>query len=93
MSSYREMVRYVEVIEGVKTVLRDSLELGDRVESFDMSTPLFESLVEFDSMAVVNVVMGLEEYFSISIDDDEVDGETFATVGDLSRFVEGKLSD
>lgn len=87
------MVRYVEVIEGVKTVLRDSLELGDRVESFDMSTPLFESLVEFDSMAVVNVVMGLEEYFSISIDDDEVDGETFATVGDLSRFVEGKLSD
>ncbi len=42
-------------------------------------------------MAVVTVVFGLEERFGVEIDGDEIDGETFATVGNLASFIEGKL--
>lgn len=79
------------VAEGIKRVLRESLQLGDRVEDFDDSTALFGSIPEFDSMAVVAVVTGLEEEFDIEIDDDDITAEIFETVGSLSRFVRAKL--
>src|SRR3546814_1382080 len=59
------------VIEGVKRVLQETLQLGDRVERFDPSTPLFGSIPEFDSMAVVTVVTALAEQFDIAVDDDD----------------------
>ncbi len=79
------------VDEGIKRVLRETLQLGDRVENFDESTALFGSIPEFDSMAVVTVVTGLEEEFDIEIDDDDITAEIFETVGSLSRFVSAKL--
>lgn len=42
-------------------------------------------------MAVVSVITSLEERFGISVEDDELDGSTFATVGSLVDFVEAKL--
>jgi len=79
------------VIDEVKIVLRDALELGDRADSFDMSTALFESLVELDSMAVVHVVTALEDHFGFVIEDHEIDGDIFETVGTLTTFVQSKV--
>ena len=83
----------VEVMDGVKTVLRDTLDLGERADSFDADTPLFGGLPEFDSMAVVAVVLALEEQFGVLIDGDEISAETFETVGSLSSFIEIKLAE
>jgi acyl carrier protein len=80
------------VIDGVKRVLQETLQLGDRVQSFDESTSLFGSIPEFDSMAVVAVVTGLEEQFDIEVDDDDFSAEVFETLGSLTRFVEDKLA-
>jgi acyl carrier protein len=81
-----------EALAGVKEVLRDTLELDGRVRGFDASTHLFGSLPEFDSMAVVSVVLALEERFGITIEEDEVSAETFETLGSLARLVEQKLA-
>ena len=81
------------VIDDVKTLLRRTLNLGDRATQFDLNTPLFGSIPEFDSMAVVTVVTALEERFGIVVNDDEITADIFETVGSLSRFVEGKLRD
>lgn len=80
------------VIDGVKRVLQETLQLGDRVQSFDESTSLFGSIPEFDSMAVVAVVTGIEEQFDIEVDDDDFSAEIFETLGSLTRFVEDKLA-
>jgi acyl carrier protein len=80
------------VIDGVKRVLQETLQLGDRVHSFDESTSLFGSIPEFDSMAVVAVVTGIEEQFDIEVDDDDFSAEVFETLGSLTRFVEDKLA-
>lgn len=82
----------MQVMDGIKRVLRETLQLGDRVNAFDEATALFGSIPEFDSMAVVTVVAGLEEQFDIEIDDDDITAEVFETVGSLSRLVQDKLA-
>ena len=79
------------VIEEVKLVLGQTLRLGDRIDKIDARTPLFGSIPEFDSMAVVTVLTAIEERFGITIEDDEISAEVFETVGSLAAFIEGKL--
>jgi acyl carrier protein len=76
----------------VKQVLASVLNLGERVNRLDASAPLLGAIPELDSMAVVSVLTALEEKFNFAIEDDEVDGRTFATLGNLVAFVEGKLA-
>jgi acyl carrier protein len=78
-------------IEHVKDVLTRSLQLEQRTQSFTESTKLLGTLPELDSMAVVNLITALEEYFGFIVEDDEVSAETFETLGALVRFVENKL--
>ena len=79
------------LIDDVRTVLGDALQLGERGRSMQASTPLLGAIPELDSMAVVNVITMLEEYFGISVADDEIGAATFATLGSLSEFVAQKL--
>lgn len=76
----------------VKQVLATVLNLGDRVARFDAATPLLGAVPELDSMAVVSLLTALEEKFGFTIEDDEVDGRTFASVGNLVAFVQSKLA-
>ena len=78
--------------EQVKRILADTLQLGARGEALNAATPLLGAVPELDSMAVVNVITTLEEYFGISVADDEISADTFATLGSLSAFVEQKLA-
>ena len=73
-------------------LLDDVLSLGGRTSSFTRATPLLGSVPELDSMAVVSLITAMEEQFGIVIDDDDIDGHTFATVGSLTDFVSGKLT-
>jgi len=79
------------VVKEVVELLRDALNLGDRAAAFVPATPLFGSLPELDSFAVVQLIASLEERFKITISDDEITMETFESVGSLAKFVESKL--
>lgn len=79
-------------VEGVVLrVLADVLSLGSRAAGFTRETPLLGAIPELDSMAVVSLITTLEERLDIVIHDDEIDGETFQTVGSLVDFVSPKL--
>ena len=73
-------------------ILDEILRLGDRAAGLDSATPLLGAIPELDSMAVVSILTTIEERFGIVVDDDEMDGAVFATVGSLSQFVSGKLA-
>jgi len=75
----------------VLAIVDDVLSLRGRSASFDSQTPLLGALPELDSMAVASLLGALEERFGFSIDDDEIDGAVFATVGSLVAFVDRKL--
>jgi acyl carrier protein len=71
-------------------VLDDVLGLKGRAARFGDDAPLLGAIPELDSMAVVSVLTTLENRFGFTIDDDEIDGAAFSTVGSLVRFVSGK---
>lgn len=73
-------------------VVDEVLSLGGRACSYTLDTPLLGAVPELDSMAVVGVINLMEERFGFVVEDDEIDGSAFATVGSLVDFVEGKLA-
>jgi acyl carrier protein len=81
----------IMIIDDVRDVLADALQLGPRGRAMTASTALLGAIPELDSMAVVNVIVALEERFGIIVEDDEIGASTFATLGSLSAFVEQKL--
>lgn len=81
----------MNVHEEVLRVLDEVLSLGGRSAGFTRETPLLGAIPELDSMAVVTLITSLEEQLGITVDDDDIDGDTFANVGSLVDFVGGKL--
>jgi acyl carrier protein len=82
----------METLPRIKKILRDTLNLGDRAEKLTADSPLMGGLAEFDSMAVVTVVTMIEDEYGITIDDDDLSADVFATVGTLAEFVSQKVS-
>ena len=80
------------LVQDLAAVLGDALSLNaDVVAGLSRDTGLFGNLPELDSMAVATVLTALEDRFHILIDDDEVSGELFETIGSLADFIAGKL--
>ncbi len=71
----------------VLALLDDVLSLDGRALGFSADTPLLGDLPELDSMAVIAVIHEIEARFGIEVPDDEVDGNSFATVGTVVDFV------
>ena len=82
----------MDVQKEVIGVLTRVLDLGARSAELGPDTPLLGSLPELDSMAVATLITSLEEHFAIVIEDDEIDGSMFATIGTLVEFIKTKLS-
>jgi acyl carrier protein len=76
----------------ILSLLDEILSLNGRAATFKEDTALLGVLPELDSMAVVALITGMEERFGITVDDDEIDGATFATVGSLIEFIQAKLA-
>jgi acyl carrier protein len=81
----------VDLFGQVRDILRDVLSLGSRAGRLNADSALLGAVPELDSMAVVNVIAALEDRFGFSVNDDEIGGETFATLGSLVAFVESKV--
>lgn len=82
----------MNTVQEVATLIDAVLGLGGRGLSFGHDTPLLGAIPEMDSMAVVSLITAMEERFGIAVDDDEISGDTFASVGSLADFVSAKLA-
>ena len=81
----------MDIRQEVLNVLEGVLNLRGRTKTFQADTPLLGGVPELDSMAVVAVITEIEERFGFTVEDDDIDGTTFATVGALVAFVESKF--
>jgi acyl carrier protein len=77
-------------LKAVKAIIVKTLGIEDRADTLNASTPLFGSVPELNSLAVVELVTSLEEQFGFEIDGSEFTGEIFETIGTLAQFVEKK---
>lgn len=80
--------------ETVRTILTDVLGLSaQQVAAMDDATELFGALPELDSMAVAGLLTEMEDRLDIMIDDGDVDGDIFATLGSLIAFASAKVEE
>ncbi len=82
----------MNISQEVLRVVDEVLSLNGRSANFNRNTPLLGAVPELDSMAVITLITTLEDQFGLVVDDDDIDGATFATVGSLTDFVSGKLT-
>ncbi len=92
MESTHKMAETIE--HKVREILSDMLGLpSEEVAKFDDETELFGAIPELDSMAVAGLLTEMEDRLDIVIDDDDVDGELFATFGNLVAFAREKSAE
>ena len=82
----------MNVTQEVLRILDEVLSLNGRASAFTRDTPLLGAIPELDSMAVVSLITSMEDQFGMVVDDDDIDGSTFATVGSLADFVSAKIA-
>jgi acyl carrier protein len=78
----------MNTLEHVRTIVVEVLALSGERAALDAGSALLGSLPELDSMAVVSLIGALEEHFGISIADDDISADSFATLGSLAALVE-----
>ena len=77
--------------EQVRQIVGEVLKLGERTATLEPETALLGNIPEFDSMAVVGVITALEDRLGILVEDDDITGETFETLANLTAFVQTKM--
>ena len=82
----------MNAFDDVKNILIDILSLDSRTVKLDRRTALLGEIPEFDSMAVISVITAIEEQFDVIVEDDEIDADTFETIGSLCEFLESKVN-
>jgi acyl carrier protein len=81
----------MSVANDIKRILRDTLVLGDEVDTLQATSPLLGAIPELDSVGVVSVLTALEDEYDIVVEDDEISAAVFKTLGSLTEFVQQKL--
>ncbi|MFZ6751079.1 acyl carrier protein [Undibacterium sp. Ren11W] len=79
-------------IETVKQIIIEILKLGSSGQTMKAESHLLGAYAELDSMAVISLVKKLEDHFGFEVEDDEINGQVFETLGTLSAFVDSKLN-
>ena len=74
----------------IKEIMVERLFLKMKPEELADDVQLMQEL-GVDSVSVFEIVVGLEEVYGISFDDDEFQIETFRTPKSIADYVRGKL--
>ena len=78
----------MSLIQDVCQLLDEVLVLKGRGLSMTTETPLLGAVPELDSMAVLALLTAIESRYGFAVNDDEIEGSVFATVGSLAAFIE-----
>ena len=74
----------------IQDLIGEIIGNAELASQLDEQSALLGALPELDSMAVVNLMLGMERRFGFIVDDDEVEVEIFETVGSLREFAQIK---
>lgn len=81
------------VVARVTATIAATLDIEDRIEELGPSTELLDSLPELDSMAIVDLILALEDEFGVEIDESEITGDVFETIASLADFVRAQVTE
>ena len=80
----------MNALELTQKLIRSCLQLGQDYPLTE-STVLLGGFPEFNSLTITTLIAEIEEAVDCEIDDEEISGEIFETVGTLAEFVRAKM--
>jgi acyl carrier protein len=81
-------IQTTEIEQEIRSFLTEKFLFG-RSEALTDDVPLLGNVI--DSQGVIELIVFLQERFSVTVDDEEVTTDTFATLKTTVAFIEKKL--
>lgn len=81
------------VIETLRRIVADDLDVNLRYEEVDPTVPLFEEGLALDSVVLVELIGFVERRFGIELRDEALTMETFETLESLARVIRAQTAD
>jgi acyl carrier protein len=79
------------VLEKVKRIVVEDLDVNLTYEDLDETVPLFEDGLALDSVVLVELISFIEKRFNIALHDDVLSMETFQSLQSVARVVSEQL--
>lgn len=78
-----------EILETLKDILINNLNISLKPEEIDENETLFEGGFELDSVDMLEIVAGVDEKYDIALTNE--DREYFVSLNKLADYIESKL--
>ena len=88
----RQLVSREHILKQLQVLLEPWLDDIDDSASLSEQTSLLTDL-GLDSVAILQLILGIEKQFNITIKDNELDSEVFSKMANLIDIIEGKLNE
>ena len=82
-------IETTEIEQGIRSFLTEKFLFGRNEALTDDGLPLLGNVI--DSQGVIELIVFLQERFNVTVDDEEVTTDTFATLKTTVAFIEKKL--
>lgn len=82
-----------QVLERVKRIILDDLDVNLAYEDLDETVPLFEEGLALDSVLLVELISFIEKRFNIELRDEALNMETFRNLQSVAQVIEGQLAE
>jgi acyl carrier protein len=80
------------VLEQIKRIVVEDLDLNLSYEDLDDTVPLFEEGLALDSVILVELISFIEKRFDIQLEDDMLNTETFRNLQSIARVIREQLA-
>jgi acyl carrier protein len=81
-----------EVLEGIKRIVAEDLDLNLAYENIDETVPLFEEGLALDSVILVELISFIEKRFDIELSDEVLNMDTFKNLQSVARVIREQLA-
>jgi acyl carrier protein len=82
-----------EVLERVKRLVLEDLDVNLTYEDLDETVPLFEEGLALDSVLLVEMISFIEKRFNIELRDEALNRETFKNLRSVAQVIEQQLAE
>ena len=88
----KQLTDRAEILKKLGTILEPWLDDIDQSEALNEQTSLLTDL-GLDSVAILQLILGVEKEFNITIKDHELDSDVFSKMGNLIDIIESKINE
>ena len=88
----KHLTSRTQILKKLAILLEPWLDDLDQAEGLNEQTSLLSDL-GLDSVAILQLILGVEKEFSITIKDHELDSDVFSKMGNLINIIEGKVNE